>query len=99
MEWGAAVAAVFGLLLYILKRYDTGQPKRDQEARHDQIQQGRKDIAAGDVAAVSDRIDRLFTESDHPPGQSVRPVTAGRLSAILRVANRRRGTSEDTRRG
>lgn len=96
MEWGAVIAAVAGLLLYVLKRYDAGKPKRDKEARHDQIQQGRKDIAAGDVAAVNDRIDRLFTESDRPAGQPGRPVTAGRLSAILRVATGKRVTGEDT---
>lgn len=96
MEWGAVIAAVAGLLLYVLKQYAAGKPERDQENRADEIQQGRADIDTGNAAAVNDRIDRLFTESDHTPGQSSGPVTAGRLSAILRVATRQRGTGEDS---
>jgi hypothetical protein len=99
MEWGAAVAAVFGLLLYILKRYDAGKPGRDSEARDEAIQQGRRDILDSNVAAVNDRIDRLLDQSDHTPGQSSGPVTSGRLSAVLRVATARRGAGADPGRG
>lgn len=96
MEWGAVIAAVAGLLLYILKQYAAGKPERDKERSDDATQHGRADIDAGDAAAVNNRIDRLLTESDHPAGQPGRPVTAGRLSAILRVATRQRGTGEDS---
>lgn len=94
MEWAAVVSALAGLLLYLLKRYDERKPDRDNEARNDHIQQGRKDIADGNAAAVSERIDRLLT--DRPPGQPSSPVTTGRLSAILRVADGRRSVSKDS---
>lgn len=96
MEWGAVIAAVAGLLLYILKQYAAGKPERDKERSDDATQQGRADIDAGDAAAVNNRIDRLFTKSDRPPGQSGSPVTAGRLSAILRVAAGQRGIGKDS---
>lgn len=96
MEWAAVVSAVFGLLLYVLKRYDAGQPQRDREAADDANQQGRKDIADGNAAAVSGRIDRLLSQPDSATGKPSSEVTAGRLSAILGVADRQRSTGEDS---
>lgn len=96
MEWGAVIAAVAGLLLYILKQYAAGKPGRDQENTDDATQQGRADIANGDHAAVDARIDQLLSRPDRVAGQSSSPVTAGRLSAVLRVATRQRGTGEDS---
>jgi hypothetical protein len=94
MEWAAVISALAGLLLYVLKRYDAGKPQRDIEARHDEIQQGRKDIADGNVAAVNERVDRLLSgdaDERKPSGE----VTAGRLSAVFRVANGRRSPGKD----
>jgi hypothetical protein len=96
MEWGAVITAVAGLLLYILKQYAAAKPVRDKERADDATQQGRADIADGDAAAVNDRIDQLLSRPDRVAGQSSGPVTAGRLSAILRVATRQRGTGEDS---
>jgi hypothetical protein len=96
MEWAAVVSAVAGLLLYILKQYEKNQPKRDQEAAEDATQQGRDDIDDLDAVAVNNRIDRMFTKSDRPAGQSSSPVTTGRISAIRGVDNRQRGPGQDT---
>lgn len=96
MEWGAVIAAVAGLLLYILKQYAAGKPERDQENTDDATQQGRADIANGDHAAVDARIDQLLSRPDRVAGQPGRPVTAGRLGAILRVAAGKRGTGADS---
>lgn len=93
MEWAAVISALAGLLLYILKRYDAGKPQRDIEARHDDIQQGRKDIADGNVAAINERVDRLLAgDTERKPSGE---VTTGRLSAVFRVVDSGRGTSKD----
>ena len=89
------MSALAGLLLYILKRYDTGQPKRDQEARHDQIQQGRKDIADGDAAAVSDRVDRLLSRQSDPARQPSYTVTRGRIISVAGLVDTRRDPSQN----
>lgn len=96
MEWAAVVSAVFGLLLYVLKRYDAKQPQRDQEANNERLQQGRRDIADGNAAAVSDRIDRLLTQSNHSTGQPSREVTAERIRTVFRMVDSGRSTGKDS---
>lgn len=61
MEWGAAITAIVTLLLAVAKWYAANQPKRDQEQQNEATQQGRLDIANGDVAAVNGRIDRVLS--------------------------------------
>jgi hypothetical protein len=94
MEWAAVISALAGLLLYVLQRYDAGKPQRDIEARHDEIQQGRKDIADGNIAAVNERVDRLLAgDTERKPSGE---VTAGRLSAVSRVVDSGRSPGKDS---
>lgn len=87
MEWGAAITAVFAVVLALLKWWQSQQPARDQEQRYDEIQQGRADIANGDVNSVNARIDRLLSrQSQHAPGQRRDEAIAGSLGTILGVA-------------
>lgn len=96
MEWGAAVAAFFTVLLAVLKWRQSQQPKRDQEQAYDDTQQGRADIANGDDDAVNGRIDRLLSRQTLPTGQQGDTVTVGRIRAILGVAAATRSTSADS---
>jgi hypothetical protein len=96
MEWGAAIASLLGIVLWGLKQWQSNQPKRDQENAQDEIQQGRKDIANGDAAAVSDRIDSLLTRQGDPTGQPGSEVTAERIGSVLGVAGPAGGISPDT---
>lgn len=66
MEWGAAVTAIITLIIALMKWWQSRQPERDQENRYDAIQQGRNDIANGDVDAVNGRIDRLLSDVSLP---------------------------------
>jgi hypothetical protein len=96
MEWSAAIVSILGIVLWGLKQWQTNQPKRDQENRQDEIQQGRTDIANGDAAAVSDRIDSLLTRHGDTTGQPSSEVTAERISAVLGVVDPRRSPGSDT---
>lgn len=97
MEWGAAISAIFALLLWGLKTWSEGKPGREQEQRHDEIQQGRADIAAGDADAVSGRIDRLLADGQPlSDGQQGNQVTAERINSISRVADTGRSIGKDS---
>ena len=96
MEWGAAVAAFFTVLLAVLKWWQSQQPKRDQEQSYDDIQQGRADISAGNADAVNGRIDRLLTRQPLSTGQQGDTVTVGRIGAILGLAAATRSIGADT---
>lgn len=96
MEWGPAIAALFGVLLWLLKTWASGEAEREQEQHHDAIQQGRTDIADSDVSAVSERIDRLLMESSNTTGQPGGEITAGRISAVSGMADTGRDTGTDT---
>jgi len=97
MEWGAAIAAVFGVLLWMLKEWQAGNPERQKEKRDDEIQQGRTDIATGNAPAVSDRIDRLLASGPGDiAGQSSGPVTVERIRAMAGMADSGRSTGPDT---
>lgn len=97
MEWGAAIASLLGIILLVLKQWQANQPKRDKEAAYEDLQQGRKDIAAGDVAAVNGRIDRLLSQpGSNTAGQRSTPVTAERISALAGLADSGRSTGEDS---
>lgn len=96
MEWGAAVAAFFTVLLAVLKWWQSQQPQRDQEQSYDDIQQGRADIANDDADAVNGRIDRLLTRQPLSTGQSSGEIAAERISSILRLADSGRSIGADT---
>lgn len=96
MEWGAAVTAFLALLLWVLKQWQSNQPKRDQEAADDATQQGRADIADGNADAVNDRIDRLLSGQGDTAGQPNGEVTAERISAVLGLADPGRGSGADS---
>ncbi|MGE0919427.1 hypothetical protein [Trichlorobacter lovleyi] len=95
MEWGAAVTAFLTLLLWVLKQWQSNQPKRDKEAADETTQQGRADIADGNADAVNDRIDRLLTGSGDTAGQPGGEVTTERISAVLGLADSGRSSGEN----
>lgn len=99
MEWGAAIAALLGIILLVLKQWQANQPTRDQEQRNEEIQQGRADINNGDADAVSGRIDGLLSRQPLPAGQPGHPVTAERISAVSGLADSGRSTGADTGAG
>lgn len=96
MEWGAAVTAIITLAIAIMKWWQSRQPQRDQENQDDAIQQGRKDIAEGNSAAVSNRIDKLLPESNHTSGQSSSKITAERISSVVGLVDSGRSSGADT---
>jgi len=96
MEWAAIISALAGLLLYILKRYDAGQPKRDEDQRYDDVQQGRKDIANVDTAAVNERIDRLLFSDRNSERQSGSEITAERIGSVSGLVDPGRNPGKDS---
>ena len=56
MEWLGAIAAILGVIAPIILRFIQGNPERK---RDEEIQEGREDIASGDVNSVSVRVDRV----------------------------------------
>jgi hypothetical protein len=82
----SAVAAIAAIVLWGLKQWQASKPQRNQEDRDAEIQKGRADIANGDAAAVSVRIDSVpasgtDTTSDSA-GVSDDADTARRLAKI-----------------
>ncbi|MBU0907747.1 MAG: hypothetical protein KKE05_06345 [Nanoarchaeota archaeon] len=51
----------------VLKAYYDGKKERDEKAREEEIQQGRRDLVDGNVDAVSERIDRLLRDKSDSP--------------------------------
>lgn len=97
MEWGAAVTAIITLIIALMKWWQSRQPERDQENRYDAIQQGRNDIANGDVDAVNGRIDQLLSQqSDDSTGQRSTPVTAERINTVVGMVDSGRSSGADT---
>lgn len=96
MEWGAAIASLLGIILLMLKQWQSNQPKRDQEAADETTQQGRTEIADGNADAVNDRIDRLLTGSGDTAGQSGSEITAERISALAGLADSGRSSGADS---
>lgn len=82
MEWGTAIAAIIGIIALMLKQYYAGAPKRVEEQRDDEIQQGRRDIADGDIDAVNERVDRLLPSEDGSPPGEHHPI-----DLLIRVSN------------
>lgn len=54
---GPIITIIGSILLVLIKAWQDGAPARDKETRDEEIQKGRRDIADGNVAAVSVRID------------------------------------------
>jgi len=81
--WGAAIATALAIIAGALKWWQNGKPARNQEKRNAEIQKGRTDIANGNAAAVSARLDSLLAPG---PGSAPRlgddQDTARRLAAI-----------------
>ena len=82
MEIGAAIAAVFAVLLPLLQLWLSKEPKRIKEDRDAEIQQGRMDLASGAVGAVSTRIDRLSEASSNSTRLGDDADTQRRISSI-----------------
>jgi hypothetical protein len=87
MGWESAITAVFSFLLFIGEIWVSNQPEREKEERNDAIQQGREDIASGDVVAVNNRVDKLLSEPSDSTGQPSGKVTAERIGAVVGVAD------------
>lgn len=65
MEWLGAIAAILGVIAPIILRFIQGNPA---EERNEEIQEGRENIASGDVNSVSVRVDRVCGESSNNTG-------------------------------
>lgn len=92
MELSAAIASLLAIILWGLKQWAANSPERKD---HEQ-QKGREDIARGDSAAVSARIDRLRSKPHNPSGQSIHANLQERIRAIHRLANSGGGIDEDS---
>jgi hypothetical protein len=92
----SSICGVVALLLEIWMQNRAGQ----EEKRYAEIQKGRQDIAAADADAINGRIDRLLSIPETTGDNSLREqcdhVTAGRISAVLGLADAGRGAGEDT---
>ena len=91
MEWLPIVSAVLSLIGYMLKIWEDGAPQRAQEATNAANQQGRTDIASGNDAAVSERIDSVLavpatTGAGDPPGVGHDPAGESDASTLARMA-------------
>ena len=68
----AIIAALLPMVLELLRTWIDNAPKRKQEDLHEEVQQGRQDIANGNVDNVNILIDRVLsvsTETDSASGQ------------------------------
>jgi hypothetical protein len=65
MEWGAAIAAIFSVLLPLLQWWIANAPERKIEAQNEAKQQGRQDIVEGNA-----RVDGLLSISGEQSGDS-----------------------------
>jgi len=61
------VSGLIGIIALVLKAYYDGKKERDEKAREEEIQQGRRDLVDGNVDAVSERIDRLLRDKSDSP--------------------------------
>lgn len=94
----AMISSIFAVLALLLEIWMQNRPTAE-EKRYADIQEGRQDIAAGDVAAVNGRIDRMLSVpagAGNTPGEQCSEITPGRIGAILGVAAAGRGTGADT---
>ena len=96
MTWGAGIGTILTALLPLVQYWLANAPDRKQKEREDAIQQGRKDIASGNAAVVTERIDKLLTDASRPTGQPSCPVTTERINAVCRVADPGRNTSTNS---
>jgi sortase (surface protein transpeptidase) len=55
----SVITIIGSIVLILLKSWQDGIPARAQEERNEEIQKGRADIANGNAAAVSVRIDSV----------------------------------------
>ena len=58
-----AIGAALLIILTLLGMWAKGADKRQEKKQYEDLQQGRKDVADGNVDAVSSRIDRLLTKA------------------------------------
>lgn len=82
MEWAAAVTALLTIVGLLVKAWLAKAPERKEEANNNAIQKGRTDIANGNVAAVSERIDSVPTQSSNTPRLGDDEDTKRRLAKI-----------------
>jgi len=88
MVW-QVIAAIFAVLLFVLKEYQTYRPSKE-------IQDGRKDLVDGNVGDVEYRVDKLCSQGTSPPRVESDEATAKRISSILGVAVDRFGNGKDS---
>jgi len=100
MEWGSIIAGILSILGLLLKWWLDSNPRRMEEARNDEIEQGRRDLVDGDVAAVEQRIDRLLratAEADNRhAGSADSKIDAGRQGAVCGMAPDGRSDGQTT---
>jgi len=58
-----AIGAALLIILTLLGMWAKGADKRQEKKQYEDLQQGHKDVADGNVDAVSSRIDRLLTKA------------------------------------
>lgn len=82
MEIGAAITVLIPLIAALFKFWLDRQPERNEAKRNAEIQKGREDIANSNVAAVSERIDRVSAQSGNTSGLGNDEDTKRRLAKI-----------------
>ena len=88
---GPILTIIGSIILILLKTWQDGSPDRSEEKRDAEIQQGRTDIASGDVAAVSIRIDSVqpvqgAAGTSSAPGVGTGPDGEGDSRTLARMA-------------
>ena len=70
MATALSIITIIGpIILALLHMWQQSQPARTQEEKDNATMQGRNDIAIGNAAAVTERIDRVLTvQADTAPG-------------------------------
>jgi hypothetical protein len=91
MDIMSVITIVGSIVLALLHMWQQGQPVRAQEDRNEEIQKGRTDIANGNAAAVSVRIDsvqpvQVPASSGSAAGVGDDPAGEGDARTLARLA-------------
>ena len=92
---GPALTVIGYIVLFIIKGWVAGAPQRQQEARDEQIAQGRRDLADGSTDAIGVRIDTAAagsTVGQHDTGDLLQQF--GREEGVVILPDRTGGDGQ-----
>jgi hypothetical protein len=96
----AVITAALSIISLLVEAWFAATPQRQKESRDEATQRGRDDIASGNAAAVSVRIDGLLADqagtSGNPPGIGNGQAGESDASTLARLAALGCGTGEVT---